>query len=141
MMSKITKALMVAALIVAGGSARLSVAGPDDVDPAALAVAQTYFAALQSGDRDTLLSLFAGRALASNEAQLSDPDYSQFLVDRYSSARFEVSNGGVQNGVAFVDVTIWLNDTESVRERLVMKPSADAADSSLYIVSQSELMD
>lgn len=141
MMSKITKALVVTALLVAGGSARLGIAGPEDVDPAALAVAQTYFAALQSGDRETLLSLFAGRALAGNEAQLSDPDYSQFLVERYSNARFEVINGGVQNGISFVDVAIWLNDTEAVRERLVMKPSADSAGSALHIVSQTELMD
>lgn len=141
MLSKITNALVVAALILAGGSARLCIAGPDDVDPAALAVAQTYFAALQSGDREALLALFADRALASNEAQLNDPDYSQFLVDRYSNARFEVINGGVQNGIDFVDIAIWLNDTESVRERLVIKPSPDPADSTLHIVSQSELMD
>ena len=141
MVSRFLRTLGVAALILVIGSGRLAAGGQADVDSAALAVAQMYFAALQSGDRQALLSLLADRALERNKAQLEEPAYSQFLTDRYSNARFEVSNGGVKNGVTFVDITIWLNNTETIKERLVLKPSGDPTDPSLHIVAQQELPD
>jgi hypothetical protein len=72
---------------------------------------------------------------------LSDPAYSQFLTDRYSNARFEVIDGGVSNGLNFVDITIWLNATETVKERLILNTSGDPADTSLHIVARKELLD
>jgi hypothetical protein len=47
-MSGFKKVLVVAALLLAGSGGQLSVAGQEDVDPAALAVAQTYFSALHA---------------------------------------------------------------------------------------------
>jgi len=132
--------VLLAALMMAGGI-NAAAADQAQIDPAALAVAQSYFDALQSGDEQTLLSLFAADERSRSEAQLSDPDYSQYLVDRYRDARFEVSDGGVRNGISFVDVTIWLSDTESFKERLVLGPSGDPADTSLHIVARKELDD
>jgi hypothetical protein len=141
MVLKYIRALL-ATLLVAGGvsGATATAADVSQIDPAALAVAQSYFDALQAGDGNALLSLFAGDERSRSEVQLSDPDYSQFLVDRYRNARFEVSDGGVRNGVSFVDVTIWISDTESFKERLILGSAGDPADaSSLHIVARKEL--
>jgi len=132
------KALVAALLLITGVSGSVAAAGPVGVDPAAQAVAQTYFDALQAGDRRALLGLFAGRERMRSEAQLSDPDYSRFLVDRYRNARLEVTGGGERSGVSYVDVTIWINDSEAVRERLILKPSGEAG-GALSIVARKEL--
>lgn len=116
-------------------------AGQAGVDPAALAVAENYFSALQLGDRQALLSLFGSRERSRTEAQLSDPAYSQFLRDRYANAWLEITDGGVRSGVSFVDIKIWINDNESFGERLVLKPSDDPRASSLQIVTRKELVD
>ena len=133
------KACLAALLMLTAG--QVAFAGQAGADPAALAVAESYFSALQSGDRQALLSLFGGRERSRSEAQLSDPAYTQFLRDRYVNARLEVTDGGVKSGVSFVDIRIWLNDYEAFRERLVLKPSDDPADSSLHIVARKELVD
>jgi hypothetical protein len=142
MVVKYVRALL-ASLLMAGGVSGVATAAAADlsqIDPAVLAVAQSYFDALQAGDGNALLSLFAGDERARNKAQLSDPDYSQFLVDRYRDARFEVSDGGVRNGVSYVDVRIWISDTESFNERLIIGSSGDPADTStLHIVARKEL--
>jgi hypothetical protein len=129
----------VAALFIAGGI-NGAAADPAQIDPAALVVAQRYFDALRSGDRQALLSLFAGNERLRNEAQLSDPLYTQLLVEHYRNARFEVTDGGMKSGIPYVDITIWLSNTESLKERLVLRPSDDAADSSLHIVARMELV-
>jgi hypothetical protein len=131
---------LVATLLYVGG-VNGAAADPSQIDPAALAVAQSYFDALRSGDEETLLSLFAGDERSRNETQLSDPDYSQYLVDRYRNARYEVTDGGVRNGISFVDLVIWISDTESFKERLILQSSTDPADSSLHIVARKELDD
>jgi hypothetical protein len=128
----------VATLLIAGG-VNLAAADSSQIDPAAAAVAQSYFDALRAGDTKALLSLFAGDERSRSEAQLSDPTYSQFLSERYRNARFAVTDGGVRGGISFVDVTIWINDTESFMERLVLGPSGDPADPSLHIVARKEL--
>lgn len=130
----------VATLLITGGI-NGAAAGQSQIDPAALAVAQSYFDALRAGDGRALLSLFAGNERSRSEAQLSDPAYSQFLSDRYRNARFEVTDGGVRSGISFVDITIWISDAESFKERLVLQPSADPADPSLHIVARKELVD
>ena len=135
---KIKTYIAVLLMLTAGQTA---FAGQSGIEPAALAVAENYFSALQSGDRQALLSLFGEHERSRSEAQLSDPAYSQFLRDRYVNARLEIIDGGVNSGVSFVDIKIWINDTESFRERLVLKPSADPADSSLHIVARKELVD
>jgi len=137
MFLKYMRALL-AILLMAGGI-NVAPADPSQIDPAAAAVAQSYFGALQAGDTKALLSLFGDDERSRSEAQLSDPGYSQFLVERYRNARFEMTDGGVRNGISYVDVTIWINDTESFRERLVLGPSADPGDSSLHIVARKEL--
>jgi hypothetical protein len=139
MVLKYVRALVATLFVV--GSVNAATADQSHIAPAALAVAQSYFDALQSGDRQTLLSLFAADERSRNAAQLSDPDYSQYLVDRYRDARFEVADGGAKSGFSFVDITVWLNDTESFRERLLVQPSGDPADSSLHIVARKELLD
>jgi len=128
----------VATLLIAGG-VNLAAADSSQIDPAAATVTQGYFDALRAGDTKALLSLFAGDERSRSEAQLSDPGYSQFLLDRYRNARFEMTDGGVKSGISYVDVTIWINDTESFRERLVLGPSGDPGDSSLHIVARKEL--
>lgn len=132
---------LVAVLVMAGstGIANIASANPSQIDPAAAAVAQSYFDALRAGDTRALMSLFGGEERSRSEAQLSDPGYSQFLLERYRNARFEMTDGGVKNGISYVDVTIWINDTESFRERLVLGPSGDPGDSSLHIVARKEL--
>jgi len=130
--------LIVLVFIVAGLSGRADAAGQVQVEPAALAVAQNYFDALKSGDRHTLLALLSGRERARSDAQLNKPDYSQFLIDRYRNARLEVIGGGVEDGFLSVDIAIWLNVSESVKERLILKP-LDGTGSSLSIVAREEL--
>jgi hypothetical protein len=132
---------MATALILSCGGLPVAFGGQAGIDPASLAVAQTYFSALQSGDRQALLSLLAGKALTRSEAQLNDPAYSQFLAERYRNAWLEVTDGGVINGISYVDIIIWMNETESVRERLILKPSDDPSDPSLHIVARKELLD
>ena len=139
MVVKGIKALVAAVLVIIGINGPVSAAGQASVDPAALAVAQSYFDALKSGDRQTLLTLLAGNEHARSEVQLNDPTYSQFLVDRYRNASLEVAGGGVRDGVSYVDIIIWINDTESVRERLILKPSSQSGGSSLSIVARKEL--
>ncbi len=136
------KALLVSALlVVAGGGPRAALAGPDDIDPVCLSMAQAYFAALQNGDRQALLSLFAGRSLHRNKAQLADPAYSRFLVDRYAGARFEVTNGGMISGTQFIDIAIWINGgKESVKERLFFRPSGNLPTGPMRIVARKELL-
>jgi hypothetical protein len=129
----------VATLLITGG-VNVAAADSSQIDAAA-AVAQSYFDALRAGDTKGLLSLFAGDERSRSEAQLSDPAYSQLLSDRYRNVRFEVTDGGVQYGISFVDITAWLNDVESFNERLVLHPSDDPADASLHIVARKELLD
>jgi len=130
--------ILVAALLVLGATGGVA-GGQAQINPAELAVAQSYFDALRAGDTTALLALFAGTERSRNRAQLSDPTYSQFLSDRYRNARYEVSGAGVSNGLSFVDVTIWISDAESFRERLVLQPSSDPADTALHIVARKEL--
>jgi len=118
---------------------QIAIADQSQIDPQALAVAQSYFDALQAGNAQKLLSLFAGRERLRNETQLKDPTYPQFLADRYSSANLEVLDGGVRSGVSYIDIKIWINNNESVKERLILKPSDDPADSTLHIVARKEL--
>lgn len=109
------------------------------IDPETRAVAETYFDALQAGDRQTLLGLLTGRELARNEDQLNDPAYSWFLVNRYNNARLEITDGGVYSGFPFIDIAIWLNDVEAIRERLILQPSAESSASPFQIVGRKEL--
>lgn len=132
------KALIATVLMIIGISGPVSAAGQASIDPAALAVAQTYFNALKSGDRQTLLTLLVGHERTRSAAQLDDPAYSRFLTDRYNNARLEVVGGGVRSGISYIDITIWLNATESVKERLILKP-ASAGSSSLSIMARKEL--
>jgi len=129
---------LVAALLMAGATGPV-VADQSQINPAALAAAQSYFDALRSGDTAALLALFAGTERSRYQALLSDPTYSQFLSDRYRNARFEVSGAGVNSGISFVDITVWISNAESFRERLVLQPSSDPADTGLHIVARKEL--
>ncbi len=141
MIGKSIRTLVVTLILFAGvtNGPAVFAAGQLQISPDALVVARTYFDALQAGDRQVLLSLFAGRERSRNEAQLNDPTYSQFLADRYSNARLEIVDGGVKSGITYIDITIWINDTESVKERLILKPSENQADSTLHIVARKEL--
>jgi len=139
MMFKSLQALIATWLVIAGISGPASAAGPSRIDPAAVAVAQTYFDALKSGDRQTLLALLSGNERTRIEVQLNDPKYSDFLTQRYGNASLEIVDGGVKGGVSYIDITIWINATESVRERLILKPSSKSGGSPLSIVARREL--
>jgi hypothetical protein len=129
---------LVAALLMAGATGAV-VADQSQVNPAALAVAQSYFDALRSGDTTALLEMFAGAERSRTRLQLSDPTYSQFLSDRYRNARFEVSGAGLNSGSSFVDIEVWISDAESFKERLILGPSSDPADTELHIVARKDL--
>jgi len=101
-------------------------------------VAETYFAALAAGDRQTLMSLLSGDELIRSESQLSDPEYSQFLINRYSSATLEIVGSGVRDGLHTVDIIIWLNDFESIKERLILQAIESPEGTSYRIVSREE---
>ena len=137
MVLKIMRACVVTLLLVGGLNG--AVADPSQIEPAAHAVAQSYFDALRAGDGRALLALFAGKERSRSEAQLSDPAYTRFLSDRYRNARLEVVDGGVRSGVSYVDIKIWISATESFRERLVLQPSGEGV--SLHIVARKELLD
>jgi len=129
---------LVATLLMVGAAVGVF-ADQSQIKPAVRAAAQSYFDALRSGDTTALLALFAGTERSRNQIQLSDPTYSQFLLDRYRNARFEVSGAGVNSGISFVDVRIWISDAESFRERLVLQPSSGPANATLHIVARKEL--
>lgn len=125
-------------LLLFGKGACYAATGQASVDPAIQGVAVTYFTALSSGDRQTLLSLLAEDALLRSKDQLQDPAYSQFLTDRYSNATLEIVGSGFQGNLQYVDIIIWMNDIESVRERLILR-TIDSTDSvSYHIVSREE---
>jgi hypothetical protein len=124
MIHKYAQVFAVALLVT--GVYGLSVAGNPDstrTERDVQAVAESYFQALQAGDRQTLLSLFSGKERDDLDSQTSDPAYVQFLVERYSDARLEVGDSGSQGSNQFVDVTIWLSNVEALRERLLLSAS------------------
>ncbi|HEB87040.1 MAG TPA: hypothetical protein ENI68_08515 [Gammaproteobacteria bacterium] len=140
MVVKSIKALVAIVLVIAATNGSVNAAGQAQIDPAALAaVAQTYFDALRGGDRQALLALLAGNERARSAAQLNDPAYSRFLTDRYKNARLEIMDGGMSSGVSYIDITIWLNATESVKERLILKALSGSGGSPLSIVARKEL--
>ena len=102
-------------------------------------VAESYFQALQAGDRQTLLSLFSGKERDDLESQTSDPAYVQFLAQRYSEARLEIGDSGSQGSNQFVDVTIWLGNGEAVSERLVLETTNDRGQRAYHIVARKVL--
>lgn len=139
MVVKSIKALIAIVLVIAAINGPVNAAGQAQIDPAALAAAQTYFDALRGGDRQVLLALLAGNERTRNAAQLNDPAYSRFLADRYKNARLEIVGEGVSSGVAYIDITIWLNATESVKERLILKALGGPEGFPLSIVARKEL--
>jgi len=140
MVVKRIKALIATVLVMASINGQVSAAvGQGGIDPAARAVAQMYFDALRGGDRQTLLALLAGNERARSAVQLNDPAYSRFLTDRYNNARLEIVDGGVNSGVSYIDITIWLNATESIKERLILKASGGPVNAPLSIVARKEL--
>lgn len=139
MVVKNIKALIAIVLVIAATNGTANAAGQAQIDPAALAVAQTYFDALRGGDRQVLLALLAGNERARSAAQLNDPAYSRFLTDRYKKARLEIMEGGMSRDVSYIDITIWLNATESVKERLILKTLSSSGGSLLSIVARKEL--
>jgi len=122
--------------VASGGNAAGSQVG---VEPEVLNVAETYFEALRTADFQTLLSLLAGDERAGIETQLSDPAYTDFLIDRYRNARLEIGGSGAKGDYRFVDITIWINDVESFRERLILQPNDDSAGRSMHIVAREVL--
>jgi hypothetical protein len=135
MLNRYLKIILISLLLT--GSA--AVTAQSSVDPAARAVAEAYFDALQAGDLQALLTLLTGQERARSQERLSDPDYSLFLVERYRNARLEITASGVQSGFLFVDIAIRLNDLEAVRERLILEPSSDPAVHGLTIVGRKEI--
>ena len=107
------------------------------VEPEILNVTEMYFAALSSGDSQALLSLLAEDELRGIEGQLRDPAYSQLLVNRYGTARLEIVDSGVQDELYTVDIIIWMNDIESIRERLILR-AIDSPDGSSYRIVSRE---
>jgi len=120
MNNKCIKSIIVSLLLL-GNVAGYAANDHVPVEPEILDVAQMYFAALSSGDKD----------------QLRDPAYSQLLVDRYGTARLEIVDSGVQGELYSVDIIIWMNDIESIKERLVIR-AIDSPDGPSYRIVSRE---
>jgi hypothetical protein len=133
MVNRILWALTAVLLVCGGASSLCSADAESQIEVDVLNVANAYFEALRNGDRETLLSLFSAKFRKRMEAQLSDPAYTQFLIDRYRSARLELGDSGARGGLRFVDITICLDDTECIKERLFLRESGNPADRPLSI--------
>lgn len=133
--------MLTATLLICSGGGVYGAGGKSQVEPEpdVRDVADEYFEALRTGDRQTLLSLFSGQGRQGIEAQLSDPAYTQFLIDRYRNARLETNDSGARGETRFVDITIWLNDTEYIKERLILKEAGDPNSRPLSIVARRVL--
>jgi len=127
-------------LLLLGNGNCHAAGGQTSVDPAIRGIANTYFSALSSGDSQALLSLFAEDALLRNKDQLQDPAYSQFLTTRYSSARLEIVGSGVRGDLPTVDIIIWMNDIESIKERLILR-AIDGPNGVSYLIVSQETFD
>jgi hypothetical protein len=135
MNDKCIKSIIVS-LLLFGNVAGYAATDQAPVEPEILDVTEMYFAALSSGDRQTLLSLLAEDELRGVEDQLRDPAYSQLLVNRYGTARLEVVDSGVQDELYTVDIIIWMNDIESIKERLILRVIDSPDGPSYRIVSR-----
>ena len=135
---KLFKACILSLLLL-GNGAGYAASGQAVVDADARNVAEQYFAALSAGDRETLLSLLAGDELIRSESQLRDPAYSQFLTSRYSNARLEIAGSGILGDFRTVDIIIWLNEVESIKERLILRATESPAGTTYHIVSREEI--
>jgi hypothetical protein len=109
------------------------------IEPEVVNVAETYFEALRTADLQVLLSLLAGDERAGIETQLSDPAYTDFLIDRYRNARLEIEGSGAKGDYRFVDITIWITEVESFSERLILQRNDDPAGRRMYIVAREAL--
>jgi len=136
MNNKCIKSIIVSLLLL-GNVAGYAANDHVPVEPEILDVAQMYFAALSSGDSQALLLLLAEDELRGIEDQLRDPAYSQLLVDRYGTARLEIVDSGVQGELYSVDIIIWMNDIESIKERLVIR-AIDSPDGPSYRIVSRE---
>ena len=130
---------LIFSLLLLGNGAGYAADYQADVNPDTEYVAEAYFAALMAGDRQTLLSLLAEDELIRSENQLRDPAYSQFLTNRYSSARLEIAGSGVLGEFHTVDIIIWLNEVESINERLILRATESPEGTAYRIVSREEL--
>ena len=129
-----------AVVLLVTGAGSVSAAGnKQSTAPDIQTVVESYFQSLQAGDRQTLLSLFAGEEREHLDSQTSDPSYVQFLVDRYRGARLEIGDSGAEGLNKFVDVTIWLSNGEAVSERLVLETTNDRGQRAYYIVAREVL--
>jgi len=115
------RVLVAALLLWAAGAGAAPPAPSVTVAPQVQAVVEAYFAALQAGDTQALAALFGPHERQVAHQQLSDPDYGQFLVDRYQDARLEIVGSATHGAVQLVDIVIWLSDGEAVRERLILR--------------------
>lgn len=137
MICKFLNAFIVSLLLLGNGTG-YAASNQTPIEPDILNVAETYFAALSSGDLQALLSLLAEDELTGIENQLRDPEYSQFLINRYSDARLEVVGSSAQGELYSVDIIIWMNDIESIKERLILRAIGSPEGTSYRIVSREE---
>ena len=132
---KLLQSFIFSLLLLGAGNAAT---GQVTVEQGVQYVAETYFAALSAGDRQTLLSLLAEDELMRSEDQLRDPAYSDFLTNRYSSARLEIVGSDTQGELHSIDIIIWMNDVESIKERLMLRAIETPEGTSYRIVSREE---
>jgi hypothetical protein len=87
-------------------------------------IASSYFNLLTSGNTSAILNLLGGRLLKQREKLLRDnPQYGQFLKDRYKNARFTITGDKLinNNTQLALDVLIVFNNKDQIETRLIFE--------------------
>lgn len=84
-------------------------------------VINRFFDALVQGDKSTILSLLDGSLLEKRKKLLNNPSYSQYLITRYNTSSFQITNYITleQNKIA-VDTIITLGNLETKKVRFIL---------------------
>ncbi len=95
----------------------------------AQAVLVSFFNALVEYNTKKIETLLGGKLLEKRKGLLNNPDYSEFLMAKYSNAGFEILRikGNKKNKIE-IDAKIILNDQESMQERYFLEKTTDPTD-------------
>ncbi|RKT47463.1 hypothetical protein [Thiocapsa rosea] len=86
------------------------------------AVLNSYFSALRVGNLSHIGNLLGGELRSKRVRLLRNPEYRLTLVQTYGNAEFVVTDYEMlESGGIAVNVDIWLDDTEKIRQRLTLE--------------------
>jgi hypothetical protein len=85
-------------------------------------VLNSYFSALRAGNLTDIESLLGGELHAKRARLLRNPEYRFTLIQTYGNADFVVTDYEMlESGGIAVNVDIWLDDDEKIRQRLTLE--------------------